>query len=95
METQEKPFLDTLFRLVAFCQANLLIRLLADELDLTRQTIYLWGNKDCGLSEKSAKQRLLEIARIQNKALAEVALRAYRGIETVEHYQPAKSTGVK
>lgn len=78
---------QALTRLMKFCQYKNLTQELAEQLKLTRQTMYLWGT-DHKLSERGAKMRIFEISQIQavtTSPLAPIATFAKKLLEVIQN----------
>ena len=74
-----------LAKLVRMCKCNRLVRELADALQLTPQTVYLWDKTDRSLlTYRAAKLRLFEISRVVTPSLAEIAHCAAKYLDHVE-----------
>lgn len=74
-----------LAELVRLCKQDGLVRVLADSLHLTRQTVYLWDKQDgeC-LTYRAAKLRLLEVSRLVEPKLSAIATFAAKALSEVE-----------
>lgn len=88
-ETRFEGAAQALAQLVTRCKRERLVRELATRLALTRQAVYLWAGEGCKLTNRAAKQRLLEISRLRGAALAVIAAFAKRAVESIEAEEEA------